>query len=238
MFTVSEATFTLSEHLERGTLIGSPLVATDPEGDTLTYWLGLRDAPFFDIDQNGQITNKTLFDYERRNSYSFDAQVRDGVDSAGNDHAREAADASIRVTIDIVNEEEPGELRISGTPARGELLTASLGDPDGNFRNLVWRWNRENSTGTSWLTIAGATSDTYRLVLGDVGTRVQVRVSYIDGRGIAKSATATTATVAPTRTVGPPVFTVSEPRAPCPRTAKRGRALALRSWLRIPRATR
>ena len=210
VFTVSGATFTLSEHLERGTLIGSPLVATDPEGDTLTYWLARGDSGVFEIDQNGQITNKALFDYERRNSYSFGVHVRDGVDSAGNDDEDEAPDASITVTIDIVNEEEPGELRISGTPARGELLTASLGDPDGNFRNLVWRWNRENSTGTSWLTIAGATSDTYRLVLGDVGTRVQVRVSYIDGRGIAKSATATTATVAPTRTAGPPVFTVSE----------------------------
>ena len=210
VFTVSGATFTLSEHLERGTLIGSPLVATDPEGDTLTYWLARGDSTVFEIDQNGQITNTTLFDYERRNSYNFGVHVRDGVDSAGNDDEDEPPDASITVTIDIVNEEEPGELRISGTPARGELLTASLGDPDGNFRNLVWRWNRENSTGTSWLTIAGATSDTYRLVLGDVGTRVQVRVSYIDGRGIAKSATATTATVAPTRTVGPPVFTVSE----------------------------
>ena len=177
VFTVSGATFTVSEHLERGTLIGSPLVATDPEGDTLTYWLARGDSTEFEIDQNGQITNKTLFDYERRNSYSFGVQVRDGVDSAGNDDEDEAPDTSITVTIDIVNEDEPGEVSISGTLQRGARLTASLSDDDGP-RNVAWQWGRWSTTILDWVNIRGANSAERILERTDEGALLQARVSY------------------------------------------------------------
>ena len=116
VFTVSEATHTLFENRATGTLLGAPLVATDPEGDTLIYSLGnsldgSNSVPFI-IAQNGQIRTKRPFDYEHRQTYSFDAQVRDGLDGAGNDD--EAVDDTVRVTITIRNEDEPGELLISG----------------------------------------------------------------------------------------------------------------------------
>ena len=188
--------------------VGDPLLGYDADGDTMYYSLTGTDSSGFTIGRDGQLMTTLVFDFEAKRSYSLNAHVRDSWDTDG--HPDLTIDDTMTVTIAIVNEDDPGVLLISGTPARGELLTASLSDPDGNPHNLSWRWQRENSTGTSWLSIAGATSDTYTLVPGDVGTRVQARVSYIDNHGIAKSATATTATVAPTRNVGPPVFTVSE----------------------------
>ena len=131
-----------------------------------------------------------FFDYERRNSYSFNAQVQDGVDSAGNDDEDEAADASIRVTIDIVNEEEPGAVSISGRLMRGTLLVASLSDDDGP-RDLNWRWQRENNTGT-FVNLPGETSDSHILKFYDVGKRVRASVSYADGFRPANSAAAET----------------------------------------------
>ncbi len=191
-FTVSEATFTVSENLGQGTLVGLPLVATDREGDTLTYSLGQRDAGVFDIDQNGQITTKVnFFDYERRNSYSFNAQVQDGVDSAGNDDEDEAADSSITVTVDIVNEDEPGNLRISGTLQRGARLTASLSDED-NPRNVAWQWERWSTVLLDFSPIRGARSADRILARLDVGKRLRASVSYNDGFGPDKSLAAET----------------------------------------------
>ena len=182
----------MSENLGQGTLVGLPLVATDREGDTLTYSLGQRDAGVFDIDQNGQITTKVnFFDYERRNSYSFNAQVQDGVDSAGNDDEDEEADASITVTVDIVNEDEPGAVSISGTLQRGARLTASLSDED-NPRDVAWRWERWSTVLLDFSPIRGARSADRILERLDVGKRLRASVSYNDGFGPDKSLAAET----------------------------------------------
>ena len=205
VFTVSAATLTLSENLAAGTLVGAPLVATDPEGDTLTYSLRGPDRSYFDIDQNGQIATTLVLDFEAKSSYLVNAKVRDGLDAAGN--ADEVVDSSITVTIDLVNEDDPGVVLISGTPVLGELLAASLSDPDGNPRLLSWRWKREDNTKT-FVNIAGAISDTYTLVQGDVGTRVEAGVFYADHQGLTKYAAATTPRVELIRNE-PPVFNVS-----------------------------
>ena len=188
--------------------VGDPLLGYDADDDTMYYSLTGTDSSGFTIGRDGQLMTTLVFDLEAKSSYSLNAHVRDSWDTDG--HPDLTVDDTMTATIAILNEDDPGVVLISGTPARGELLTASLSDPDGNLRNLVWRWNREDSTGTFWLNIEGATSDTYTPVPGDVGTRVQAGVLYNDGHGWAKYAAAPTATVAPTRNVGPPVFTVSE----------------------------
>ena len=215
VFTVSEATHTLFENLAVGTLLGSPLVATDPEGDTLIYSLGdsLDGSNFvpFIISQNGQIRARKSFDYEHQNSFSFEAQVRDGLDGAGNDD--EAVDHTITVTVTIRNEDEPGELLISGRTVIGQQLTASLSDPDGNPRIGRWLWQREHSPGI-WITI-GQDASTYTLVNADLAKQLAVTPYYTDDHGAGKSVTVaidgvTRQNAAPQFTVSEATFTVSE----------------------------
>ena len=174
-----------------------------------------------------------VFDFEAKSSYSLDANVRD---SWGSDlHFDDSIDDTIAVIINVSNEDDPGVLLISGTPTNGERLTASLRDEDGNHRDRIWQWWREDSTGT-FVAVVGGNSGTYRLVDDDLGHVIRVTVFYADDHGRGKSATATTTPVAPRN--APPVFTVSEATVTLFENRATGRSLALRSWLRIPRATR
>ena len=112
--------------------------------------------------------------------------VRDGKDGAGN--ADQAVDATIALTVHIINEDDPGEVSIAGTLKRGALLTASVSDEDGNIRDLVWRWGRWSTVILDFVNIRGANSADRILERVDRFTRLQASVSYTDEHGIAKSA--------------------------------------------------
>ena len=81
-----------------GETVGTPISATDANGDILTYTLGGTDAADFDIDStNGQLTTKAelVLDYETKNAYALTVSVSDG--NGGSD--------SITVTINITDYE-------------------------------------------------------------------------------------------------------------------------------------
>ena len=81
-----------------GETVGTPISATDANGDTLTYTLGGTDAADFVIDStNGQLTTKAelVLDYETKNAYALTVSVSDG--NGGSD--------SITVTINITDYE-------------------------------------------------------------------------------------------------------------------------------------
>ncbi len=60
--------------------IGSPVSATDGDGDTLTYNLSGTDAESFNFDSTtGQLKTKSELDYEERISYTVTITVSDGV---------------------------------------------------------------------------------------------------------------------------------------------------------------
>ncbi len=88
-----------------------------------------------------------------------------------------------------------GTVKINGTATEDQVLTASntLADVDG-LGTISYRWQRD--TGSGFGNIAGATGDTYRLGDDDVGAKVRVVASYIDGHGTTETvASAATATV-------------------------------------------
>ena len=59
--------------------IGSPMVATDANNDTLTYQLSGTDAAAFDIDSTtGQLKTKTAQNYNTKASYTVTITVSDG----------------------------------------------------------------------------------------------------------------------------------------------------------------
>ncbi len=165
---------------------GEPVAAADPDGDTLTYSLGGDDAGSFEIDAStGQLWSNAPLDYETQAAYSLVVSVRDGRDFNGDPDT--AVDASVTVTIAVVNVGEPGTLTLlSSQPRIGVPLAARLTDPDGVVGEVVWKWERSrdgNPWSSSWRTISGAEANAYAAVDADLGYYLRVTASYEDGHG-------------------------------------------------------
>ncbi len=89
---------TVPEHAERAAYIGSPVIATDPDGDVLTYSLGdVFDGQTFIVDSAwGQLMTKLPLDFETKSSYTVVVGVTDG---------RGAGDTMV-VTINLTDMQE------------------------------------------------------------------------------------------------------------------------------------
>ena len=73
------ATRTVAENAAAGVNINTPVVATDADGDTLTYTLGGTDASSFSIDRTtGQLRTRSTLDYETKTTYTVTITVSDG----------------------------------------------------------------------------------------------------------------------------------------------------------------
>ena len=103
----SETTRTVAENAEPGTPVGDPVVARDPDSNSLVYSLGGvgRDKESFSVDpETGQLLTAVALDYEQKNLYDVvvGVQADDGSDF-------------IRVSIQV-NDQEP-EPTATPTPA-------------------------------------------------------------------------------------------------------------------------
>ena len=115
------------------------------------------------------------------NNYArFRFRVSDGKDPS---------DAIYTMTINVtpVNDAATGRPTISGTRQQGQVLRAlpgDIADVDGLPASLDYQWLRLDPDATSNpVSISGATASTYTLTSADVGKRLRVRVSFIDGDG-------------------------------------------------------
>ncbi|MCG9127789.1 leucine-rich repeat domain-containing protein [Candidatus Poribacteria bacterium] len=81
VFTDGDSTLrVIAENTPTATNIGTPIVATDENEDTLTYALGGIYANTFDIDStSGQLITKDELDYESRAVYPVTVTVTDGT---------------------------------------------------------------------------------------------------------------------------------------------------------------
>ena len=116
--------------------VGSPIVATDANGDTIAYTLSGADASLFRIrSDNGQLEVKGKLDHEADTSHTVMVMANDG--SGGSN-----ATASITVTIYVTDVDEApkimvGGLAISGMPRvdyaedrRDAVATYTASGPD------------------------------------------------------------------------------------------------------------
>ena len=206
----SATTRSVDENAAAGTAVGSPVNATDPDSDTLTYSLTGDDAAAFTIDgTTGQIRvgSGTTLNFESRDSYSVTARVSDGKDEIS--QADDVIDDTIEVTINIRNVDEPGVVTLStGAPQQGEAMDATLTDPDGSVTGSSWQWWRGLSGSGPWTSVSGATGSGYTPAADDVDGYLRVTVSYSDAEGSGKSAEAVTeqTVVGPTIVNDPPTF--------------------------------
>ena len=93
----SSTTRSIAENTDSGINIGSPIDATDAEGDALFYSLSDTDANAFSLDSSfGQLQTKASLDYEAQSIYSVTITADDG----------NGGSASITVTINITDIDE------------------------------------------------------------------------------------------------------------------------------------
>ncbi len=122
VFVDDTATRSVAENTVSNTNLGSPIVATDPDGDDLTYTVGGDDAVSFDIDENtGQLKTKSALDFETKTSYSINIIASDGK-----------LEDSISVTIKVTDIDE------NRAPAftDGDETTRSVAENTGSGVNI------------------------------------------------------------------------------------------------------
>ena len=83
-FPSSPATRSVAENTAQGTDIGSPVTATDTDGDTLTYTIGGTDGSSFSIvESTGQLRTDAGLDFETKSSYLVTVTASDGNGGTG-----------------------------------------------------------------------------------------------------------------------------------------------------------
>jgi hypothetical protein len=96
---------------------------------------------------------------------------------------------------------------ISGTPAQGQTLTGTQGTWSNSPTSFTYQWVRCGadggaSDGSDCAVIGGATTTSYVVASGDVGSRLRFRVTALNGDG--QQTAASNATAAVTTAQGPP----------------------------------
>ena len=192
-----------------GDEVGEPVEAVDEDGDRLIYVLGGTDASSFEIDGAGQIVvgSSTTLDYEIKGSYAVTVSVSDGKDVYGNTDS--SVDDVKEATISVVDVEEEGSVSLSpSSPQVGEVMTASVTDPD-NYTPLdnlglilpsaveLWTWERSDNSDGPWMTIATRSTAGYSPVVADKGQFLRATAVYSDRRGPAKTASEVSWVVSP-----------------------------------------
>ena len=172
----TSATRSVPENTPVGENVGEPVDAT---GEDLEYTLTGDDASSFGIvGGTGQLQTKAALDYETQASHTVTVTATDSSD----------ASATIDVTINVDNVEEPGTVSLASDRFTvGETIVATLTDPDGSITETTWLWERSLDK-ISWTAIGGTTSAEYTPILEDAGHYLRVTASYSDGEGPSKAA--------------------------------------------------
>ena len=155
-FPSGTATYSDAEESASGVAIGSPLTASDSDGDALSYKLVGADAVHFSIDDDtGQLRTKTYLDYEnpsdgnRDNTYEFMVQAHDGK-------VVDFRRVTVRVTDATDNTQSPtisGSANVNHPENVTAVVTYSVSDPE--------------NADTAWLPLEGA--DRHRFEISSEG---------------------------------------------------------------------
>ena len=191
--------------------VGDEVVATlsDPDGMiSAEMWQWSRSMDLTDTTSWMEIMGANSATYtpvETDDGYYLQATVN-YTDREGAGKTATAMTVSPVTTV----ADQAGTVSLSPTrPQAGDEVVATLSDPDGMISAEMWQWSRsmDLTDTTSWMDIQGADSATYTPVETDDGYYLQATVSYTDGHGAGKTATAMT--VAPVTTVADQAGTVS-----------------------------
>jgi len=176
------------------------ITGTATQGQTLTASNTLTDADGFGTIAYQWKANGSNISGATNSSFVLtEAQVGTVITVAASytdgHGTAESITSSATAAVANLNDAPSGSVTITGTAIQGQTLTAThtLADAD-NLGSISYQW-QSTTNGTTWTNLA--TSATLALAEAQVGQQIRVQASYIDGHGIAESATSsTTATVA------------------------------------------
>ena len=115
----------IAENAAANTNVGSPVAATDPDGDSLTYTLGGKDAASFAIvASTGQLKTKARLNRATKASHTVTVSVRDSRDSNGSPDT--ATDGTITVTITVTGVNDPPVFPDQDPDAQGDQDAKTL----------------------------------------------------------------------------------------------------------------
>ena len=133
----------------------------------------------------GEVTFRAAPNYEM--PMDADTDNRYQITVVANDGTN---DATLPVTVMVVNVDEDGTLTLSAMqPVVGTPLVATLTDLDNVVESsVIWKWSREDagSAGT-YMVIAEENTDTYTPSDDDAGAHLRVTAMYTDDHGSGKS---------------------------------------------------
>jgi hypothetical protein len=124
---------------------------------------------------------------------------------------------------------------VSGTDAQGQIVSSSDGSWTGSPTSYTYAWQDCDSSGNNCTAISGATSSSYTLAAGDVGSTIRAVVTATNAGGSTPATSAATAVVSgPIVTPPPPPSNTALPVVSG--TATQGQALATSngSWSGSP----
>ena len=152
VFADDRTTRSIAENTPAGVNIGSPVTATDADGDTLTYSLEGTDAATFSIvSSTGQLKTLEVLDFETKGSYTVTVTVSDG---------RFTASIIVTITIIDVDETPPPEPE----PSRVSISEIMYGSESGFFSPE--QWIELHNTGPDIINLAG-----WKLIIQNVDSR-------------------------------------------------------------------
>lgn len=105
-----------------------------------------------------------------------------------------------------------GFVNISGVASAGNILTATVSDPDGISGSVSYQWQSSSNNGITWSNI-GSNSNTYTVKSTDIGANIQVIANYNDSGAIAESPVSLPTTILETKG-GDLVVTLLQLKAP------------------------
>ena len=184
--------FSVDENSAEHTIVGVA-AAGDADGDSITYSVSGADAAKFNNVFNlntstGEITVKSdaNIDYESSDkSYSITVSVTDGEDASGDAETEPTTDATISVSIEVINVDEPGIITLSTTAPRvGSALTATVSDPDSSVLVYTVQWARAANADAPFIDIPIDPGDmanpTYTPTAADQGKYLKVTMFYAE----------------------------------------------------------
>jgi hypothetical protein len=120
------------------------------------------------------------------------------VVTAGNSGGSNAASSAATAVIASSTPAAPSSTAapaVTGSPTQGSTLTTSNGSWTGSPTSYTYAWQDCNSSGAGCATISGATSSSYTLGTGDVGSTVRSLVTAKNAGGSASAPSPVTAVV-------------------------------------------
>ena len=202
---------------EAGRNVGRPLMATDRDGDTLTFGLGTGGiSALFEINaSSGQLSLAGPLDFETSPNaperyYTVSVTLHDGEDADGVDEDPPVIDVQRIFSVYVRDVEEAGVVTFSAEDLEiGVALTATLADGDGSVSGKTWQWARSENQTSGFVNISGATSSSYTPDDDDGYFFLRATASYEDNRGSGKTADEVTTTRVPSENRRP-AFPASE----------------------------